>query len=101
MCQNRQMQIMNSLKVWSDKNKAFYERKGVHTVNFHIDEYSAYVDHETNSKIGRIIVNSEGHLEIEIFEISSGIKLMHASYYFQKVFNEDVLVPYISILLEN
>lgn len=93
--------MMNSLVKWAKNNVNVLEKDGIHTVNIHIDNYSAYVDHESNSFIGRIIINSEGHIDIEVYNIISGIKVMYANYNFQKTFFEDIVVPYIRILKGN
>lgn len=49
--------------------------------------------------IGRISLNNDGNLDIEILEIASGIKLMYAYYAFQSEFFEDLVASYLRILL--
>lgn len=93
--------MMETLIKWAKNNIKFFEKESIRTVNIHIDEISAYVDHESDSFIGRIVINSEGHIEIEVYEIVTGVKIMYANYNFQKSFNNDILIPYIRILKGN
>lgn len=89
---------MKNLEIWARENKDKLEKLGIKTENIFLNKYSCFVDHSTEKCIGRVTINSEGHVDIEILEIESGIRLMLANYLFQNHFHEDLIIPYIRIL---
>ena len=91
--------MLENLVAWANNSKKVFEDRGIKTEKIFINEYGAYVDHETKNCIGRVAINKEGHVDIEIFEIESGIKLMYANYAFQSDFFEDLVTSYIRILI--
>lgn len=93
--------MIEKLVKWANDNKQILHEKGIDTVKIFINENNVYIDHETSNCIGRVTMNIEGHINVEIIEIESEIKLMSAYYAFQRDFYEDFLEPYIRILLDS
>ena len=93
--------MFDELIDWARDNKENFRLNGINTVKDLVNEHGVCIAHETKNCMGQVAVNKEGHFDIEIYEINSGIKLMQSNFAFQKKFNEDLISSYIRILLES
>ncbi|MCL2848265.1 MAG: hypothetical protein FWE13_05955 [Firmicutes bacterium] len=93
--------IITKFVNWGNEKKQYLEEKGIKTVKIFTNEFGGYIDHEAISCLGRIAFNIEGHVDMEIFEIESEVKLMMCHYAFQSDAFDDLFSSYIRILSDS